>query len=172
MHAPHDLLVKQGMASGQLLLSTLMLILGIVLVAKLLDSPTQVMVQELHGCFEAAARPGFNLNPHAFGGSQKGSPFPCQVKVRRWLDAPPLQQSEYSDLLIGRPLAGDATQRYYDLKLAKVRILQDLMHRHLSHALYHICSIISRQAYQQHVLACLHGKFRRVLFYGAVDCTS
>lgn len=87
------------------------------------------LIQELHGCFEAAARPGFNMNPQAFGGSQKGSPFPCQVKVRRWLDAPPLQESEYSDLLTGRPLAGDVTQRYYDLKVPKVWFLQMLSQR-------------------------------------------
>ncbi|KAK9835849.1 hypothetical protein WJX74_009305 [Apatococcus lobatus] len=84
-----------------------------------------IQTRVLHGCFEAASRPGYNLNPRAFGGTHKGSPFPCQVKTRRWLDAPPLEEADYKDLLLGRPLVGDAKRSYYDLKIPKVKPLEE-----------------------------------------------
>ncbi len=79
-------------------------------------------MQKLHGCFEAVAKPGYNLEPCAFGGSRRNSPFPSQVRVRRWLDGPPLEPSEYQGLLKSRQNLHDASSPFYELGVPRVRL--------------------------------------------------
>ena len=85
-----------------------------------IDLLCSCIIQELHGCFEAVAKPGFNLNPRAFGGTRSFSPFPCQVRTRRWLDAPPLRPSEYQSLLRFRHNGPDPSRPFYELGILRV----------------------------------------------------
>ncbi|KAK9857600.1 hypothetical protein WJX84_004778 [Apatococcus fuscideae] len=81
--------------------------------------------RELHGCFEAVTQPGYDKYPQAFGGSAKGSPFPAQVEVRRWLEAPPLHEREYRLLLTERVQAPGPMHCVYELAIPRVGPLEE-----------------------------------------------